>query len=66
VHCKYPPYKALGKFPKALYGGTYSARIFRPVMGHGSILDLMSQTDLHAYYDFVNMHANKCVTSNQE
>jgi len=21
VHCKYPPYKALGKFPKALYGG---------------------------------------------
>ena len=21
VHCKYPPYKALGNFPKALYGG---------------------------------------------
>ena len=29
------PYKALEKFSKALYGttgGTYSARIFRPVM----------------------------------
>ena len=29
------PYKALGKFSKALYGttvGTYSARVFRPVM----------------------------------
>ena len=38
VHCKYlplSPYKALEKFSKALYGtkgGTYSARIFRPVM----------------------------------
>ena len=29
------PYKALGKFPKALYGktgGTCSAGVFRPVM----------------------------------
>ena len=38
VHCKYlsvVPYKALEKFSKALYGttgGTYSARVFRPVM----------------------------------
>ena len=32
MHCKYPPYKALGKFPKALYGGTCSARVFHPVM----------------------------------
>ena len=38
VHCKYlplSPYKPLEKFSKALYGtkgGTYSARIFRPVM----------------------------------
>ena len=38
VHCKYlsiAPYKALEKFSKALYGttgGTYSARVFRPVM----------------------------------
>ena len=38
MHCKYlplSPYKALEKFSKALYGtkgGTYSARIFRPVM----------------------------------
>ena len=38
VHCKYLPLshtKALEKFSKALYGitgGTYSARIFRPVM----------------------------------
>ena len=38
VHCKYLPlslYKPLEKFSKALYGtkgGTYSARIFRPVM----------------------------------
>ena len=30
------PYKALQKFSKALYGatgGTYSARLFRPVIG---------------------------------
>ena len=39
MHCKYlsvAPYKALEKFSKALYGttgGTYSARVFRPVMG---------------------------------
>ena len=39
MHCKYlplSPYKPLEKFSKALYGtkgGTYSARIFRPVMG---------------------------------
>ena len=38
MHCKYlplSPYKPLEKFSKALYGtkgGTYSARIFRPVM----------------------------------
>ena len=38
MHCKYLPlslYKPLEKFSKALYGtkgGTYSARIFRPVM----------------------------------
>ena len=38
MHCKYlsvAPYKALEKFSKALYGttgGTYSARVFRPVM----------------------------------
>ena len=38
VHCKYLPLshtKALENFSKALYGttgGTYSARIFRPVM----------------------------------
>ena len=38
VHCKYlfvVPYKALENFSKALYvttGGTYSARVFRPVM----------------------------------
>ena len=38
VHCKYlplSPYKPLEKFSKALYGtkgGTYSARIFRPLM----------------------------------
>ena len=38
MHCKYlfdVPYKALEKFSKALYGttgGTYSARVFRPVM----------------------------------
>ena len=38
MHCKYlfdVPYKSLEKFSKALYGttgGTYSARIFRPVI----------------------------------
>ena len=38
MHCKYlpvVPYNALEKFSKALYGttgGTYSARVFRPVM----------------------------------
>ena len=38
MHCKYfqaVPYKALENFSKALYGetgGTYSARVFRPVM----------------------------------
>ena len=38
MHCKYlsvATYKALEKFSKALYGttgGTYSARVFRPVM----------------------------------
>ena len=38
MHCKYFPLfdtKALEKFSKALYGttgGTYSARVFRPVM----------------------------------
>ena len=38
MHCKYlsvVPYRALEKFAKALYGitgGTYSARVFRPVM----------------------------------
>ena len=38
MHCKYlsvAQYKALEKFSKALYGntgGTYSGRVFRPVM----------------------------------
>ena len=38
MHCKYlsvVPYKSFEKFSKALYGttgGTYSARVFRPVM----------------------------------
>ena len=37
MHCKLSHTKALEKFSKALYGitgGTYSARIFRPVMPH--------------------------------
>ena len=36
MHCKYLPFfQALEKFSKALYGttgGTYSPRVFRPVM----------------------------------
>ena len=35
------PYKALEKFSKALYGttgGTYSARVFRPVMFNDKII----------------------------
>ena len=38
--CAFPPvvpYRAFGKFSKALYGtkgGTYRAHVFRPVMGH--------------------------------
>ena len=43
MHCKYlpvVPYDALEKFSKALYGttgGTYSARVFRPVMLSASL-----------------------------
>ena len=37
VHCKYPPYKALGNFPKALYGGYLQCTHFPSchVMGSG-------------------------------
>ena len=44
MHCKYlsvAPYKALEKFSKALYGttgGTYSSRVFRPVMEYAKVL----------------------------
>ena len=42
MHCKnlpVAPYKALENYSKALYGttgGTYSARVFRPVMAFSS------------------------------
>ena len=36
------PYKALGNFPKALYGttrGTSSAKFFQPVMGDAAVIE---------------------------
>ena len=59
MHCKYlqvVPYKALENFSKALYGetgGTFSARVFRPVMQTGmSFFPKLLEVNSKGYLEF--------------
>ena len=75
MQCKYlsvVPYKALEKFSKAFYGttgGTYSARVLRPVMPltainirkAGTEIILFSGTSLRILTAHTNSHIALCM-----